>query len=339
MKLTTLFSVLLIAVGSLFAQEEGAPLSAKPKIQWHKQYEYALQEASKSSKPLFILFTGSDWCAWCQKFEQEVLSQPAFAQALSDQYVFLKIDFRLDLKSNTAVFHDYQLLKNRYKAKGFPSVVLINPKEQVIAKTGYQEGGADKYVQHMDALVKDCQEYERAVANFSTENIEVDDLWHLYEKSVALQRESDSERFLNLGVEKDTKGHFLTEKYRLLVDRGELYTEEAKYIRQRLLDPHLELHVNNARFLAVLDFQEKYNQEANSQEILKPLLDFLDKYGEQDAENAWKVHMVISQYYSDVSDFSEAIRYAELAKIQAPEELQFDIEEALRFLREEVEVR
>src|SRR6266478_5250316 len=45
--------------------------------EWMTDLRAALAKAKAEKKMVLLDFTGSDWCGWCIKFNQEVLSQTA----------------------------------------------------------------------------------------------------------------------------------------------------------------------------------------------------------------------------------------------------------------------
>ena len=49
--------------------------------------------AKKTNKPIFALFTGSDWCIWCKRLEGEVLSQDEFLKYAGRKLILFKADF------------------------------------------------------------------------------------------------------------------------------------------------------------------------------------------------------------------------------------------------------
>ncbi|MEZ4687071.1 MAG: thioredoxin family protein [Bacteroidia bacterium] len=60
---------------------------------WYINLETAKSEALRLNRPLFLLFTGSDWCAPCKRLEKEVLTQKAFRSFAKDNLVLVKMDF------------------------------------------------------------------------------------------------------------------------------------------------------------------------------------------------------------------------------------------------------
>ena len=52
----------------------------------------ALAKAKAEGKLVYACFSGSDWCYWCKKLEEEVLSDPLFVAGVMDDYVLVFID-------------------------------------------------------------------------------------------------------------------------------------------------------------------------------------------------------------------------------------------------------
>lgn len=338
--LSILFCLSMISCTFADEVQESVVVSEQEnKLHWHENYQNALVETRETGKSLFILFTGSDWCSWCQKFEQEVLSQASFQQSVDKSFVFLKIDFRIDLKDHTEKFNEYQALKTKYGARGFPSVVIVNKDEEIMGVTGYLPGGASNYSKHIASLIDSYEGYADKINEQSLKDTSSKELEELYMQSVQLNRTNDQARIMHEGLSKDKSGFFFSESYRQLVDEGQYGLEDAQAVRSKLLDPNLTHHIDNARFVAIVDFQESLGNDDEQSKSLDPLMQFLNQYGDKDTENAWKVQMVISQFYSDHDDFTEALEYAELALSGAPENIREDIEEAVSFLKVETGIR
>ena len=45
---------------------------------WVEDFEAAKKAAAAEGKLVFLAFSGSDWCGWCVKLDQEVYSQSDF---------------------------------------------------------------------------------------------------------------------------------------------------------------------------------------------------------------------------------------------------------------------
>ena len=41
----------------------------------------------------------------------------------------------------------------KYEVRGFPTIVILNPKGKEIGRTGYKPGGPQAYVEHLQAII------------------------------------------------------------------------------------------------------------------------------------------------------------------------------------------
>lgn len=123
-------------------------------LNWLTNLEEAQKISQEKGIPIFIDFTGSDWCGWCFKLREEVFSQEEFIQYAKENLVLLKLDFPRKIKQSKETKAYNENLARRFGIKGFPTILLVNSKGEEIARTGYQYGGAAKYVEHLQELLK-----------------------------------------------------------------------------------------------------------------------------------------------------------------------------------------
>jgi protein disulfide-isomerase len=120
---------------------------------WLEDYEAGLAEAKATGKYLFLNFSGSDWCGWCIKLDEEVLSQKSFLDYAKDHLVLTVLDFPRSKKQSQALQTQNQNLARDFGIMGFPTVVILDSKGKLVAKTGYRRGGAESYVSHIRSLI------------------------------------------------------------------------------------------------------------------------------------------------------------------------------------------
>lgn len=130
---------------------ENAPVEEE--LVWLTEYNQALKTAAEQGRPVFIDFTGSDWCHWCIKLDKEVFSQPEFKAYAREKLVLLKLDFPRSIPQSPAVKAANQALAEKYNIEGYPTIVLTDASGNEIQRTGYQAGGAQKYVAHLQNLL------------------------------------------------------------------------------------------------------------------------------------------------------------------------------------------
>ena len=63
---------------------------------WTHDFEAAKKQAAAEKKDLLMDFTGSDWCGWCIKLNDEVFKHDVFKDGVKDKYVLVEVDFPQD---------------------------------------------------------------------------------------------------------------------------------------------------------------------------------------------------------------------------------------------------
>ena len=122
---------------------------------WLDNYAAAQAMAKKMHRPILVCFSGSDWCPWCVKMEQEIFSQSAFMDYASTNLILFVADFPEQKKMPDKIARQNEALLAKYnKEEMFPTVLLLDADGKVLAQTGYQEGGAAPYVENLKALLE-----------------------------------------------------------------------------------------------------------------------------------------------------------------------------------------
>lgn len=103
---------------------------------------------------MLLYFTGSDWCGWCRKLHAEVLDRPEFQNWAKKNVVLFKADFPEEIEQSRELQLQNGRLARQYGVSGFPTVILVDADGRVIARTGYQSGGAAAYVKHLESFLK-----------------------------------------------------------------------------------------------------------------------------------------------------------------------------------------
>ncbi len=125
---------------------------------WHESYNDAVAEAKKEGKNVLIVFTGTDWIEMCQIFYDSVLSQDDFTSVAGKEFALLKLEYAKDNIAKKEVALQNQLLKDAYRVKGFPTLVITDTGGRPFGINGYQPVTAAKYgetVLGMGALLKE----------------------------------------------------------------------------------------------------------------------------------------------------------------------------------------
>ena len=63
------------------------------------------------------------------------------------------IDFPQNTPQSQETAYYNRQLAQKFNVQGFPTIVLLDSNGKVITYTGYQEGGAKSYVQHIKSFL------------------------------------------------------------------------------------------------------------------------------------------------------------------------------------------
>lgn len=120
---------------------------------WMTDFEAAKKLAAEKNLPILMDFTGSDWCGWCKRLDAEVFSRKAFKDYAKTDLILFVADFPMRKQLDAAVKEQNDKLKAQFGVRGYPTIVLLDAKGNEIARTGYRQGGAEAYVEHLKGLI------------------------------------------------------------------------------------------------------------------------------------------------------------------------------------------
>ncbi|MBT3393814.1 MAG: thioredoxin family protein [Waddliaceae bacterium] len=326
-KIITMMSAVLCLIAYGAYAEDG-------KIAWIADYDEALDIARNDDKPLFIFFNGADWSEWCEKLEEEVFKTTEFVEDTSDAFIFAKIDFpkdksiaREDLANNKAV-------REKFNVSSFPTVVVVDSEERKVVVMGYRPGGGKEYA---DALLRNWEEYStlaNAVKDMKNTRLTTKQLEDLFKEAKAFGAEEYADMFIAEGIRRIDNAFFLLEKYRSNVQNGNIDDIDVRALRNILAEDNPN-NENNVQYnLAVIDFQARIAgaTAGDIDKALKPLITYLDTFGAEDRETAWRVTMTIAQVFHDNNMIEQALKYAQTCYETAPEDMKDRIAEAIDFM-------
>jgi len=129
MKISVVFKFLLVfALCNLFV----LPIKA----QYFEQADNAFAKAKAEGKPLLIIFSGSDWCSNCIRFEKKVVRNPLFTDYAATHLVILISDFPQRKKQLSALVTQNESLAAQYDANGtFPKIVVVDAAQPALFKS------------------------------------------------------------------------------------------------------------------------------------------------------------------------------------------------------------
>ncbi|MBA3957166.1 MAG: thioredoxin family protein [Parachlamydiaceae bacterium] len=301
-------------------------------INWLTNYDEAVKQSRSLSKPIVLFFTGSDWCGWCIKLENESLGTNEFAETAGDKFIFVKLDFPLNSKQSPEITAQNKRLQRQFDVTGYPTIVILDSKQQKIGTTGYRPGGGKQYGLYLLKTVDDHTAYEQKLETLEKQPLAGCDLRSLYNQATALSRDQDAHYIASVGLDSDQKHFFLLERYRTLSEKGLGHEDTAQALRQQLLasDPQ-NLKLTHYQ-LAVIDFDAacQESQQSSPDKAVAALVDYIQKFGDKDRDNLWRLQMLVAQVYFENDQLAQALRYAQSSYQAAPPAAQPEIATAIQ---------
>lgn len=144
-KIIVALLVMVVGVSTTMAQE------------WQTDINVAKEIASKESKPIILVFQGSDWCAPCIKLDREIWSTDAFKKYANENYVMLKADFPRKKKNTLSETQTKAngLLAEKYNKQGFfPFVVILDSNGKVLGESSYKKTTPENYIKELNVFTK-----------------------------------------------------------------------------------------------------------------------------------------------------------------------------------------
>ena len=153
MKKIIIAFVLIVASAAAQAQ------TAKPLV-WETNLEAATKISLKTKKPLLLFFTGSDWCGWCIRLQNEVLKTPEFAAWAKENVVLVELDFPRRTPQQPEIQQQNAELQQMFQVRGYPTVWFATPSKKdgktnlaQIGSTGYVAGGPAKWLEGANQIL------------------------------------------------------------------------------------------------------------------------------------------------------------------------------------------
>ncbi len=269
----------LLALSPVIIGDEPEAPAAEQGLPWVMDIAKAKEMARLEGKDILINFTGSDWCGWCKRLDEEVFVHSIFNENAGKQYVYLYLDFPRSEEAKAKVIDEALNMEARVAmgVDGFPTIILADAELRPYARTGYQAGGPEKYLEH--------------IAELRTGGDKI--------KALLSAEEADQAKMLEgafeVLVSQELLGHPAFSKFLDMAEKSE-NPELAKKVKA---------HRNNAALKALLNTEEpdykalvgflKEHPDMQGPEVLNALWfsqDWLAKQGEKDDAKAFLQRML-----------------------------------------------
>ena len=122
---------------------------------WITDFDKAKEIAKQENKLILMDFTGSDWCHYCVKFNEEVLSKEEFKTYAKENLVLVKVDFPRNKEQSAALKKANAALQEKYQVNGYPTYVVLNSGgEEIGRQEGYSTGGPKAFTAKIRSYTK-----------------------------------------------------------------------------------------------------------------------------------------------------------------------------------------
>lgn len=139
-------SLLLLSISG-FAQIEGP--KKENGLTWYSDMVKANQVSVATHKPIFAFFTGSDWCGWCRKLQNDVFIKPSFIQWAKNNVVLVELDFPRNKTLSPELVRQNSSLQQAFQVQGYPTIWMFYLNKgadstkfeiETLGSTGYPQG-------------------------------------------------------------------------------------------------------------------------------------------------------------------------------------------------------
>jgi len=150
MKKLVLIALFLIGAVNAQAQE----------LKWYTDVREAINVSNKEQKPMLMFFTGSDWCGWCIRLQNEVLKTAEFKTWAKDNVVLVELDYPRSVAQTPELKSQNNELQQAFGIQGFPTVYFTSAENKDgkvnfkgLGKTGYVAGGPSAWLTVAEGIV------------------------------------------------------------------------------------------------------------------------------------------------------------------------------------------
>ena len=129
-------------------------------LTWETNFDKAAEISMKTTTPILLFFTGSDWCGWCIRLQKEVLKTPEFAAWAKDKVVLVEVDFPRRSPQLPETQQQNNQLQQLFAVQGFPTIWFTRPSTvdgkinlDKLGSTGYVAGGPSKWIEGANQIL------------------------------------------------------------------------------------------------------------------------------------------------------------------------------------------
>jgi protein disulfide-isomerase len=138
-----------IFIAAIFLVSTFSVFADYPPEGWTDSITEAISQAERENKMIMLDFTGSDWCGWCHKLENEVWNTSEFVSWSDENLIKVFLDFPRQISLSEEQINQNKLMQQYFGVRGYPTIFLLDSNLTPLLKTGYREGGPVEYIRHL----------------------------------------------------------------------------------------------------------------------------------------------------------------------------------------------
>jgi protein disulfide-isomerase len=128
---------------------------------WHTDVNKAINLSLQEEKPLFLFFTGSDWCGWCKKLVAEVFEKEEFKSWVTKNVILVELDFPRKTPISEQLKKQNTELGQMFGVRGYPTGWFVTPQPESgkvnfnkLGSQGYVRGGPSGWIAGANKILK-----------------------------------------------------------------------------------------------------------------------------------------------------------------------------------------
>jgi len=147
-----IFLVALFIIGAFTSQAQ--------ELKWYTDVREAITVSNKENKPMLMFFTGSDWCGWCIRLQNEVLKTNEFQKWAKDNVILVELDYPRRTAQTPEIKNQNSELQQAFAIQGFPTIYFTSAESKDgkvnfkgLGQTGYVAGGPAAWLAVAEGIV------------------------------------------------------------------------------------------------------------------------------------------------------------------------------------------
>jgi protein disulfide-isomerase len=121
---------------------------------WETDLNKAIGLSYETKKPIMLFFTGSDWCGWCIRLQNEVFRTETFTKWAKENVILVELDYPRKKEQPQTIKDQNKQLQQMFAVQGYPTCHFVMPTPTddgrinlaSLGQNGYMAGGPDAWI-------------------------------------------------------------------------------------------------------------------------------------------------------------------------------------------------